>query len=282
MAAYALQREERIGLLVAVIAHAALIGFLVLRPESGEVVHPPARIAVTLSDEVGLDSTSPTPSADAAPDVAPMLGDAAIPEQAIADAPPIPLPPVATPPEPRPAPVETRRPAPAASETRKPDRPSPPKQESRPSPSPPKAAPKSRADAKPGGSRLGRDFLQGVSNTSEGTSTSTATTFGPREQASLARAITRQLRPHWSAPQGADADLLVTTVRFNLAKDGSLIGEPRVIRQTGITDANAAQVSRHAEQAIRAVKLAAPFNLPVEFYDQWKTVTSNFDRNLSQ
>ena len=34
------------------------------------------------------------------------------------------------------------------------------------------------------------------------------------------------------------------------------------------------------EQAIRAVRLAAPFNLPEEFYDKWKTVNSRFDRRL--
>jgi hypothetical protein len=55
------------------------------------------------------------------------------------------------------------------------------------------------------------------------------------------------------------------------------------VRQEGITDANRAQAARHAEQAIRAVRLAAPFNLPDEFYPAWKRVTAfRFDRKLSQ
>ncbi len=59
---------------------------------------------------------------------------------------------------------------------------------------------------------------------------------------------------------------------FDLNDDGSLAGEPRVVSQTGRTDANAAQMGRHAELAIRAVKLAAPFDLPEEYYQYWKSV----------
>jgi hypothetical protein len=56
-----------------------------------------------------------------------------------------------------------------------------------------------------------------------------------------------------------------------------------VVRQEGITDSNRPQAGRHAEQAIRAVQLAAPFDLPDEFYDAWKRVASfRFDRKLSQ
>ena len=70
---------------------------------------------------------------------------------------------------------------------------------------------------------------------------------------------------------------------WNLNKDGSLAGTPRVVRQTGVNDTNQAQASRHAEQAIRAVQLAAPFDLPEEYYEGWKRIASfNFDRRLSQ
>ena len=50
----------------------------------------------------------------------------------------------------------------------------------------------------------------------------------------------------------------------------------------GITGASgAAGVSR--EQAIRAVRLAAPFDLPTDLYAAWKHVASfRFDRKLSQ
>jgi hypothetical protein len=85
------------------------------------------------------------------------------------------------------------------------------------------------------------------------------------------------------APQGAEAELLVTILSWDLNPDGSLAGNPRLVRQEGITDANRAQAARHVEQAIRAVRLAAPFNLPDELYPAWKRVIAfRFDRKLSQ
>jgi len=75
----------------------------------------------------------------------------------------------------------------------------------------------------------------------------------------------------------------VTILSWNLNRDGTLAGRPTVVRQEGINDANRAQAGRHAEQAIRAVQLAAPFDLPEEYYDAWKRVASfRFDRKLSQ
>ena len=118
--------------------------------------------------------------------------------------------------------------------------------------------------------------------------TGTQGTAGDRpsavQQASIDAAIIRQLKPHWSPPSGVDVDRLVTVVRFRLNRDGSLNGNPEVLRQTGVTDANRAQATRHQEQAIRAVRLAAAqgFNLPERFYSGWSVVTSNFDNRLAQ
>jgi hypothetical protein len=135
-----------------------------------------------------------------------------------------------------------------------------------------------------GGSRIGADFLPG-----SGSSTTTSETRIPASQigasakASVVQQIIRQIKPHWSAPQGADADLLVTVLSFKLNPDGSLAGTPRVISQSGITDANRPQAKLHAERAIRAVQLAAPFDLPDEYYNAWKSIDgAKFDRNLSR
>ena len=80
-----------------------------------------------------------------------------------------------------------------------------------------------------------------------------------------------------------EAEKLVTILAWDLNPDGTLAGSPRVVRQDGITDANRAQAQRHAEQAVRAVRLAAPFDLPSEYYPAWKRIAEfRFDRRLSQ
>ena len=51
---------------------------------------------------------------------------------------------------------------------------------------------------------------------------------------------------------------------------------------TGQNDSNRTQVSRHQEQAIRAVRTAAPFNLPEQYYSVWQDLEWNFDNRLAQ
>ncbi|MFC0588902.1 TonB C-terminal domain-containing protein [Novosphingobium aquiterrae] len=260
MAAIALRSEERIGLGLALAAHAALVAWLALSPPAPAPLPPPERMTVTLSEDVGLTATAP------ALDEAPVLGEVApIPQ---------PQPAAVAPPKPQPAPPRAV-PAPAA----------------KVAPQPPRVAPAKVAPARPapvttrpaGASRIGSDFLKGVSG-AQGTARTAApaAAFGPQQQSALRAAIMRQLKPNWSAPQGADAEKLVTQVRFNLNRSGALVGDPQVIAQSGQTPANAAQVRLHAERAIRAVRLAAPFILPPDLYDHWQTVTSTFDRRLSQ
>lgn len=307
MAVSALNREERIGLAIALAAHAALGVLLVARPPSAPTIPLPERMTVTLSEDVGLTSTAPT-IADPAPDEAPQLGEAApepAPQPSAAPPRPAPTPaPVPPKPEPKvqPKPVAAKpKPAPTVA--------------ARPAPQPTKAAPLTQATsalkatnpAKPapkaatsaarapnaaatqptkaGGSRIGSDFLKGVSGATgkQATTAPPAATVGPAVRSALAGAISRQLKPKWAAPQGVDAELLVTVLSWDLNPDGTLAGEPRVVRQDGITDANRAQAKRHAEQAMRAVRLAAPFNLPPEYYSAWKRVSNfRFDRKLSQ
>ncbi|QYU66609.1 hypothetical protein J4558_16725 [Leptolyngbya sp. 15MV] len=75
----------------------------------------------------------------------------------------------------------------------------------------------------------------------------------------------------------------MTVLRFRLNENGTLAGRPTLVRQTGVNDTNRAQAGRHAEQAIRAVQLAAPFDLPPEYYEAWRNVTAfSFDWRLSQ
>lgn len=249
MAALALSREERIGLGFALAAHVALVGWLMLSPPAPAPLPPPERMTVTLSDNVGLTSTAPLPAADPAPDQAPTLSEVQQPPAA-----------PSRPPAKSALGAASSRAAAVKAEPAK--------------PAPSQAT---------GASRIGNDFLKGVSGAQgQARSETSAAAFGPQQQSALRAAIMRQLKPHWSAPQGVDAEKLVTQVRFSLDRSGELIGDPQVVGQSGQTPANAAQIKRHAEQAVRAVRLAAPFILPPDLYDHWKTVTSTFDRRLSQ
>jgi periplasmic protein TonB len=271
MAELAFRNEEKVGLLAALVLHGALVAVLLMQAVRSEVSVFPERMTVSLATEVGLEAASPDPVAESRAAIAPTLADdpapapeAAQPEPAARVAP--------VPPPKLVSRTASAQPAPSRDRSR-PDR-NPPK----PSPAPAKAAKKG------GGSRIGDDFLEG-----KGASTDTAETRAPASQieasakASIGQALARQVKPHWTAPQGLDVDQLVTLVDFDLNPDGSLKGRPRVRSQSGVNDSNRAQAARHAENAIRAVQLAAPFDLPEEYYEAWKAVRgARFDRNTSR
>jgi hypothetical protein len=248
-----LNREERLGLIVAAVAHVALVGALVWQVrDEPEALPIPERMTVSLADEVSLESTAPNPVDESQAAVAPVLS-----------------------PEPAPAP-EVRQ---VARELPRPT----PRQTTTPRPTP-RQTPRPTQTQRAGGTRMGDDFLEGAGSSERSNQRAApAATFGAAERASLEQAINRELRPHWSAPQGLDAEKLVTVLSWELNPDGSLKGRPQVIRQSGITDSNRPQAALHAERAIRAVQLAAPFDLPDQFYDKWKRIRDwTFDKRLGQ
>jgi len=243
-------RYDRVGLGVALALHVVLLVVLVVWDKTAPSMPAPDRIAVTISNEVALESVSPNPMADPAPSVAQELGEVEPAEV---------------------APVQETRPTVVPAETRP------------VAPPEPKAVDRSqrrRPDNPSRGSRIGNDFLAG-SGGSGSDADQPASKAGPLTAASLSSAISRQLRPHWQAPQGVDAEKLVTVLSWRMDRNGNLLGRPEVVSQSGITPANEPQKSRHAELAIRAVQLAAPFDLPDEYYDTWKNVREfRFDRRL--
>ena len=278
--------EEGLGLGAAVVLHVALALALWLQPDRREDIAPPERIVVNIAEEVALESAAPDPSEEAAAAFAPELAPVPAPPEPEAAEEPRPVPTARAtqpPPTPRPTARPTQRPSPRATATARPT--------ARPTATP-SARPSARASATPratptpqasatraGGSRIGADFLEGQGAT-DGNRGTPAATFGAAERAALNGAVTRQLRPHWSAPPGVDVEQLVTVISWELNQDGTLRGTPRVVSQTGITDSNRTQAAVHAERAIRAVQLAAPFNLPDQFYDRWRRLQWTFDRRL--
>lgn len=264
----AFRTEDRIGLLVAVVLHVLLAAALAVSVWFAPPAYtPPERIAVSLATEVSLESTAPEPVPESRAAIAPTLSDLPAPEAAD------------SPTEARPAP-QTPPPPPTRTATRSaPQTPAPNRDRSRPDRRPEAPA---RSNTPAGGSRIGDNFLEGQGQSTRTDETrAPAATFGSAERAALASAITRQLRPHWNAPQGVDAELLVSTVSWQLNQDGSLRGRPTCRTQSSsVTDSNRPQAGLHCERAIRAVQLAAPFNLPEQFYSRWDDLEWQFDRRL--
>lgn len=271
----AFQSEDGIGLAAAIILHAALVAAIAAQVLFTAKLPPiPERMTVSLATEVSLESTAPEIVADSRASIAPELSDEPAP---VLEEPSQEIPPEAAPPPLPPASSATNPRTPAPSRTAPSARPSP-----SPSPSPTRAPTPPRE--RPGGSRIGDNFLGGAGNSTTTDETRVpASQIGRRERASIIQALSRQLKPHWDAPSGLDAEQLVTVLAFRLNEDGSLNGRPRVVSQSGETDSNRPQKALHAERAIRAVQRAAPFDLPDEYYNGWKTISgARFDRNLSR
>lgn len=96
--------------------------------------------------------------------------------------------------------------------------------------------------------------------------------------ASLEAAIRAQIAPCWNPPiGGADVKKMTVVLHIELAKDGSVIGRPSVVSQSGATAGNADYARAFAETARRAVLRCAPIKLPADMYDAWKAFELNFD-----
>ena len=270
----ALRKSDTAGLAAAIVLHAGLAALLVLQVQFGS--DPPAPVpdsmTVSLASEVSLESTAPDPVAVARASTGPELGEAAPEESAPAEAEPTPRETAA--PEPR----ATR--APRSQPTSRP-RPTPSSSPRSQATRSPRSTPSSTPTRNPGGSRFDEEFSRGIGSSPTSPNTGTpAQRYGPSELASLESVIGRQVRIKWQGrvPQGPDAEKLVTRVTFQLRPNGSLLGEPRVLGTTGITDLNRNQVGRHQEEAVRAIKLVGRFQVPFEVPDYKNTFTIRFDR----
>ena len=271
-----MQRAEQAGLGVAVAGHVLLFGALSLVLNVAPKPVPPVvqSVDIQIVDNVGPTDTAPNPSTIApAASVAPLVGapvvaalsnPVATSTSPAAPAAPATKPPMPTPSVTKPTPKLARKTATAAP------------------PRPKLSLDLSRPDAlAPRGSRLGNDFLKGVTDRASTTTRQTSrAAAGPSVAASLAREVLRQLKPHWKAPTGADVEQLRTLLSIHLNPDGT-VAAVKVIDTTGVTESNRAQVRLHQEAAVKAVRLAAPFVLPTELYDAWKVLEPvTFDKRL--
>ncbi len=249
----AFRREERFGLAIAFGLHLLLVAVLVMQPAPDILTERPERMTVSLASDIGLEATAPVLVPESRAAIAPELAD-----------------------EPQPSVADTLEQATTSTA------PSPDRQTRQETPRPqPTARPEPRQG---GGSQVGDNFLEGAGNSrTSDDARIPASQIGASAKASIIQAIVRQIRPHWTAPSGVDSELLITELAFDLDEEGRLRGRPRVLRQGGINASNRPQAGLHAERAIRAVQLAAPFDLPDEYYNAWKSIRgARFDRNLSR
>ena len=236
--------------------HVALFGalsFSILSDTNDAFRNKP--IEVMIADEVGLVSAAPDlAKVTPATSIAPELG--APEESSFVEPEPLPEPPKA---EARPKPAAI--PAPVSRESRRrPDKPA-------------SVAAKPEPKPKARGSRLGDDFLKGVTDASSVSRNQNiaAEKASASAVASLERELYRLVKQKWP-PTGADAELLRTTVTARLDSSGRIVGRPTATT-TGITPSNRSQVEIHQERAIAAVQLAAPFTtFPEKYYDEWKVI----------
>ena len=310
-----MERGEKIGLGLAVAGHVLLFGVLsvgfLATPNPVKLKQNP--VEVSLVKDVALEAAAPQQTEAPSQAIAPDVGE---PEEAPppAEAPPQPVPaPVPEPapqPEPKPAPPKPApKPAPAPKPVPKPQpkpkpappaaekaaaKPAPKKQESAAASSKSSAAPaaskgKGKTETAKGektrGSRLGSDFLKGLtaekSNAKPNDAPPSAARVDGRALAAIQQAIARQIQPcaDRQVDPGPDANQIVTTLNLRLNRDGTLSATPTVVRQNGVDDDNRRYARRVVDLGIAAFKGCSPLKLPAEYYSTANGGWSNINYN---
>jgi outer membrane biosynthesis protein TonB len=199
---------------------------------------------------------------------------------------PKPAPAKPAPAEPKAKPAPTKPAAPASSS--KATKPSPPKPAAAAKPATKPAADKGSGSdqsprRRPGGSRLGPDFLKGIADTPS-TSTSQvprAATISATALAGITDAIRRQIQPcaDRQVNPGPGANEIVTVLNLRFNPDGTLAATPRMVRQAGVTPENERYSQRVADLGIAALKGCSPLKLPAQYYETANGGWSNINYN---
>lgn len=298
-----MDRADKAGFGVAVVGHLVVFGLLSLSFLSPPAPKPKQQpIDVSLVDDVAIEAAAPEPAEEPAQSQAPEAGppedapppapeEVAEPEPAPEPVPPAPQPKAAPPPRPVPKPA----PKPPEKKVAPVTKPEPVKTPPKPAakapskkPAPAKPAPvaakpstakstgknpDAAAKPKPRGSRLGDDFLQGLSaDPSKSTSQKpVAAKMSASAAASIGSAIKRQVQPcaDRQVNPGPGASEIVVTLRLRINRDGSLAGRPTIAgAPRGVTDGNERYVDAVNRNAINAFVGCAPLRgLPQELYD---------------
>lgn len=289
-----MERAEKIGLGVAGAGHVILFGLLSIgflaTPNPLKLKSEP--VEVSLVKDVGLEATAPQAVEPPAQSIAP---DQGAPEDAAPPAPmeaaPEPAPALAAPPAPAPKPAPAAKPRPPKPAAEKAStKPTPSKRTAAVTPRTPPAAARgsgSSADSRttrPRGSRLGDDFLKGLTTEPSRSRSQTprAAKIDARALASIKQAIERQIQPcaDRQVDPGPGANEITTVLNLRLSKDGTLAATPTMVRQSGLSGENQRYAQRVTDLGIAAFKGCSPLRLPPEFYDTpnggWNNINYNW------
>jgi outer membrane biosynthesis protein TonB len=275
-----MDKAEARGLGVATFGHLALLAALTFG--FSQATQPPMLsqpMEVSFVEDIGLQNAAPDPATEPpAQSVAPDIGP---PE----DAAPAPAPSVTAPPEPEPVPTPAVKPAPAKAE--------PKKQPAKPAPkaAPAKEQPKKQAASGSGsaekarGSRLGKNFLQGIGrDPTTSTSQKPPGVMNAQALAGIEAAIRRQVQPcaDRMVSPGPGANRIRVKLNLKLNPDGSLRARPTVVSISGDDAENGRYVERVKDLAIATFTGCSPLRgLPEELYQTPKGGWSNFNMNYN-
>lgn len=274
----------------------SLVKDVALEAEAPQAIEAPAQ---SIAPEEGEpEDAAPPEPAEAEPEPTPPAPAPPKPQPA----PPKPEPkPVPAPPKPQPRPKpapqpkpQPKRPAPAPEKAAPQPKPAPVKKPAAPAPAKPapakpaakpKAAPAKPATpargsgksetataTKPRGSRLGDDFLKGMSPEASPSKSEAprAAKVGAQAAANIASAILRQVQPcaNRQVTPGPGAERIRVTINLRLNRDGSLAARPRVTGRDGVDDENRRYVDRVDDLAVATFVGCSPLRgLPAELYD---------------
>ncbi|MEL6212171.1 MAG: hypothetical protein AAFQ96_01135 [Pseudomonadota bacterium] len=278
----------RFGLLTSLLLHACIVGaaFIAL-PESWRPdVAPEPYVPIELIADAEIAETTSVPAAQETPVEEPPEPDPQ-PEEPAEEAPAEEPAPVEETPEPEPEPVEPEpEPEPAPPEEE--PTPEPPKEEP-PKPEPPKQEPedddldldalsalvdKAKKEPKTASSAPSQTAEQGEEDRAQ---VGAGDRLTASETAKMRAAISRCWNA--SAVIGApEPEKLKVIVEFDLNRDGTLKGAPRVANQLQI-NVSGNRFWKAAEQnAVRAVVTCQPYDfLSQDRYETWKEFQLNFD-----
>lgn len=275
--------HEKTGVAIAVVLHVLVIGLLSVQWTAGDRRFDNPPMEVDLIAETAPQSTAPVIS-ETPP--AARLGDE-IDDDIAAPPEPVPVPPEPEPvTRPTPAPAPKTAPAPTPKAAPKPV----PKPTPKPAPTPPKQTPPAAKKAaaapaptpkataaKPTSRPTGRldgivDGLSRAQPKAPASKGAPAAATAAEVKRSIDVAIDGKILPFWrrNVPSGVDIDQLRVVLRIQLSRDGRVISVAQLGELTGQTDSNAPQQKLFVERAERSIRQAAPFDLPDEYYDQWK------------